>query len=68
MAAAVLSANFLDTAGKVAETRNLVRRITATIGEPFQILVQLGGKMLSPPGLNRKAPASADDMSDEAVD
>ena len=68
MAAAVLPVSFLGTAGKVAETRNLASRTTATIGETSQNTGQLGGKMLSPAGLIRKAPASADDMSDEAVD
>jgi hypothetical protein len=68
MAAAVLPANFLGIAGKVSRTRNLASRTTATIGEPFQIRRPRGGKMLSPAGLNRKALASADDMSDEAVD
>jgi hypothetical protein len=68
MAAAVAPVNSLDTAGKVSETRILASRTTATIGEPFQNRDQLRGKMLSPAGLNRKALASPDDMSDEAVD
>jgi hypothetical protein len=63
-----VAANFLDTAGKVSESRNLASRTTATIGEPFQIRLQLGRKMHSPAGLNRKALPSSDDMSDEAVD
>jgi hypothetical protein len=68
MAGAVVAASFLDTAGKVSESRNLAARTTATIGEPFQNRRQLGQKMLSPAGLNRKGTPSTDDMSDEAVD